>query len=186
MHTETEMKEFFQSVVDQVATLSTQANRVAGLEQQINELYDRVRSLEADNQALRYELGQANARNADVQDMLTRTQSNLDSERSVVQGLRDTLIQRDTKVQEVELEVESERNSHRITKSERDDARTRNEELDREVTSFRQQVSAVVSERDHYREESSRLEKENVELRQRLDRINSVLNPQPVGLHAVG
>ena len=185
MHTEQEMKEFFESVVDQVATLSTQAGRVEGLERQVNELYDRVRSLESDNQALRQELSQANSRNADVQDMLQRTQEVLDSERNVIQGLRDTLIQRDSKVQEVEHEIQDERNAHRITMSERDDARTKISEQDEALSHVRETLASTVSERDHYREESHRLEKENVELRQRLDRINSVLNPSAPMLHAV-
>lgn len=186
MPTEQEMKEFFQSVIDNVATLSTQASRVEGLERQINELCDRVRNLEADNQSLRYELSQANSRNADVQDMLQRTQETLDTERNVIQGLRDTLIQRDTHVQTLQHDCDDEKQAHRITMSERDDARTKIGELETSVSSFREHVASLSSERDHYREESQRLEKENVELRQRLDRINSVLNPQPPSLHAVG
>ena len=178
------MKQFFQQVVDHVAQLSTQAQRVEGLEQRINELSDRLRQVEDENRNLRHELSQANSRNADVQDMLQRTQESLDSERNVIGGLRDTLIQRDSKVQEVENTLASERDAHRITTSERDDARVKIEELDREVNHFRETTASLSSERDHFREEANRLEKENVELRQRLDRINSVLNPHP-SIHAV-
>jgi len=186
MPTEQEMKEFFQSVIDNVATLSTQANRVEGLERQVNELYERIRGLEADNQSLRQELNQANSRGAEVQDMLQRTQESLDAERNVTQGLRDTLIQRDSKVQATEHERDDERQAHRITTSERDDARQKISELDSQVSNLRESFASVSSERDHFRDEASKLERENVELRQRIDRINSVLNPQPMGLHAVG
>ena len=49
---ESEMKEFFQRVIDSVAELSSQAARVEGLVQQVQELTSRVNQFELDNRTL--------------------------------------------------------------------------------------------------------------------------------------
>lgn len=177
MPTEHEMKEFFQSVIDNVATLSSQAARVEGLEQRINELSESIQRLRDDNRNLETSLAQAHDKVNALGRDLEHTTQELSNERAVTQNLREVLISRDTKVEELNHNVEAERTAHRITLNERDDARRRGDELDAQVSSFREQVASVSSERDHWKAEASRFEGEVNDLRQKLTRVQSILAP---------
>lgn len=185
MPTEHEMREFFQSVVDQVATLSTQAARVEGLEQRINELNQRMNELVEQNGQLQRDLSQANDTIRTVQGQYEAVQQSLDNEKAVTANLRDVLVQRDTKVQELDGNLSAERDAHRITLSERDDARKHGEELTLQVESFRNELQTVRQDRDTWQHRAMELEAEVHDLKQRLDRVNSILNPpRPVSQDA--
>lgn len=177
MPTETEMKEFFQSVIDNVATLSSQAARVEGLERRINELADRLRAVEEENRNLQVQLHAAQDQARTNHELFEQSQRDFDNERAVTNNLRDVLVSRDSKVQELEHNVEAERTAHKLTLNERDDARRRGDELETQVSSFREQVASVTSERDHWKAEASRFENEVNDLKQKLTRVQSILAP---------
>jgi chromosome segregation ATPase len=177
MPTEIEMKEFFQSVVDQVATLSTQAARVEGLEQRINELSERMRSLDEQNAQLQRDLSQSNNTIHELEHKLEGVTQAFDNERAVTANLREVLVSRDSKVQELEQNNQTERDAHKVTLSERDDARQRGDELEQQVSSFRTELEATRKERDDWRMRCHEHETEINDLKSKLDRVNAVLNP---------
>jgi archaellum component FlaC len=123
MYSENDMKEFFQNVIDQVATLSTQASKVEGLEQRVQDMYNRLNELEQTNRELQEKLAQANATLDRVHNELDGTRREFDNERAVTQSLRETIVQGDQRVVSVEQSFRQEQEAHRITISERDDAR---------------------------------------------------------------
>lgn len=177
MYSEQDMKDFFQNVVDQVATLSTQASKVQGLEQRIIELSDRLNRLEQDNRDLQRGLQEANAKADETQNMLNATQNSLDNERAVTAALRQTIIERDAGVQSLEQSFRNEQDAHKITISERDDARHKVNELEEEVQRHISHVNELVADRDTWRSKAYEAEKENSELKRQLGQIQSVLNP---------
>lgn len=185
MFSEAEMKEYFQRIIDQVSTLSTQAARVEGLEARINELAEKVRAVSEENANLLNRLQTAEAKSYDVQQSLDTVQHQLDIERGVSQSLRDTIVGRDTKVAEVETNLGQERDAHRVTLSERDDARRHVTELEGHVNSFRDQLGTTRQERDQWQAKAEDLERQVTDLNRTVERIKAVFNPG-VALHAVG
>jgi chromosome segregation ATPase len=177
MPTEHEMKEFFQTVVDQVATLSSQAARVEGLEQRVDQLVQQVNELSSQNQQLRQDLDQAHGEISSVKGKLTDAQHILDNERAVINGLRDTLVGRDSKVQELEANNQNERDAHRITLSERDDARRVVQEQEGQLNSFRSELETTRRERDTWETQARAHENAANVLKQQLDKISAVITP---------
>jgi chromosome segregation ATPase len=177
MLSETEMKEFFQRVVDEVAQLSTQASRVEGLEAQLRGLYERVDALEQANANLTRELGEAHSTIVRMETEIVSATSRYEAERNAVSALRETLIQRDTRVQELESNLSTERDAHKITLAERDDARTKVGELEQSLAGVNETLSQVTTSRNDWQSKCSELEKETADLRQRLDRVQAILNP---------
>lgn len=177
MYSEHDMKEFFQNIVDQVATLSTQASKVQGLEQRIIELSQRFDELVETNRQLNVQLNETASKLNETQNMLSTTQSMLEAERAVTQALRETIIQRDAGVVQLEQSFRQEQDAHKITTSERDDARHKVQELEHELETHKTWLVETQVDRDHWRGKTSELESENAKLRQQLEKINSVLNP---------
>ena len=181
MYSEAEMKTFFQGVVDQVATLSTQAAQVEGLRQSVHNLNERVSQLEADNRNLVDQLQNAQATMSAMEQQCQDLQTVLEGERNARQGLQDTIVQRDSAVSELTNNLNTERDAHRITLSERDDARQVIEERNTDLGNVRGALDQVTVERNEWRNKAIDLEGENASLKQRLDRITAILNPpQPV------
>jgi chromosome segregation ATPase len=175
--TEFEMKEFFQRVVDEVATLSTQASKVEGLQEQVNSLTDRLNALEQENRRLQDQAIDASNIVARMEAEITSTRSALESEHGVVSALRETLVQRDAGVVELQNQLSTERDAHKITTSERDDARQKVIEVQRDLDGTSQRLHDVTTDRDEWRSKANELERQAHDLRSQLDRINSVLNP---------
>jgi chromosome segregation ATPase len=174
---ESEMKEFFQRVIDSVAELSTQAARVEGLVQQVRELTERVNQFELDNRTLMSQVNEANYKVQQVSGELAATNTHLDNERAVTQALRQTIIERDAGVQSLEQSFRNEQDAHKLTTSERDDARQRVHELEQSLESSKHSYDDVFHDRDNWRQKFWEMEKEAANLKQQLDKINSVLNP---------
>jgi chromosome segregation ATPase len=174
---ENEMREFFQRLIDSVAELSTQASKVDGLEQRLTELSERMTNLEIENRNLSYALQDAQNKVNEVQANLTQTQVSLDNEKAVTQSLRETIIQRDAGVQKLEQDFRLEQDSHKITTSERDDARQKITELEQSLAASKQSYDEVFADRDQWRQKFWDMEKETAEVKQRLGQIQSVLNP---------
>lgn len=175
--TETQVKEYLQQAIDYVAQVSTQASRVEGLEQRVNELTQRLNDLQTQNYDLQNQVTSANNSNQVMQQELDSVRQSLDNERAVTQSLRDTIVGRDTKVAEVEHNLSTERDAHRLTVSERDDARRRGDELDQQVSSFRTQLENTSRERDEWRQNCITAQAEVTDLKQKLDRVQSILSP---------
>lgn len=174
---ESEMREFFQRVIDSVAELSTQANRVEGLTQQVNDLTKRVDEVCETNRQLNVQLNEACGKLMEVQNMLSTTQSMLESERAVTAALRETIIQRDAGVVQLEQSFRQEQDAHKLTISERDDARRLAQELSHELDTHKTWLVDTQRDRDDWRSKASELESTNAQLKQQLEKINSVLNP---------
>jgi chromosome segregation ATPase len=174
---ESEMKEFFQRVIDSVAELSTQAAKVEGLTDQVRELTERVNQFELDNRTLMSQVNEANRKAEEFQAQLNGTQSSLDNERAVTAALRQTIVERDAGVQSLEQSFRNEQDAHKITTSERDDARQRVRELEQSLESSKQSYDDVFHDRDNWRQKFWEAEKEAANVKQQLDKIQSVLNP---------
>jgi len=175
--TETEMREFFQRLIDTVAELSTQANRVEGLVQQVQGLNERLTHFEQTNRELSAHANEVAYKLSEVQDFLSTTQGMLESEKAVTQSLRETIIQRDAGVVQLENAFRQEVDAHKITTSERDDARQKIQELSHELDVTKAHLSDTQVDRDHWRSKTSELESTNAKLQQQLEKIQSVLNP---------
>lgn len=175
--TETEMREFFQRLIDTVAELSTQANRVEGLVQQIQGLTERLNQLEHNNHELNAQVNETASKLNEAQNMLNTTQSMLESERAVTNSLRETIVQRDAGVVQLEQAFRQEVDGHKITTSERDDARQKIQELSHELDTHKSWLVDTQVDRDHWRSKTSELESTNAKLQQQLEKIQSVLNP---------
>jgi chromosome segregation ATPase len=174
---ESEMKEFFQRVIDSVAELSSQAARVEGLVQQVQELTSRVNQFELDNRTLMSQVNEANYKVQETQGQLAATQSHLDQEKAVTQALRDTITQRDAGVVQLEQSFRNEQDFRKIAESERDDARARVAELERDLQGANQYGNDMATDRDQWRSKASELEATNASLKQQIGQIQSVLNP---------
>lgn len=177
MISENEMKEFFQRVVDEVATLSTQASKVEGLENQVKDLWNKMDALAVENRRLQDQAIDANNTVQRMEAEITSLRSQAENERAVVSGLRDTLVQRDAGVVELQNQLSTERDAHKITTSERDDARQKVSEVQRDLDSTGHRLAQVTDERDEWRNKANDLERKAHDLSQQLDRINAVLNP---------
>jgi chromosome segregation ATPase len=174
---ESEMKEFFQRVIDSVAELSSQAARVEGLVQQVQQLTERINQFELDNRTLMSQVNNANDRLNETTNALNQTQSYLDQEKAVTAALRDTITQRDAGVVALEQSFRNEQDAHKLTTSERDDARTKIGELERENQDTHNQLNDLYTDRDSWRTKAIDLEATNANLKQQIGQIQSVLNP---------
>jgi chromosome segregation ATPase len=177
MITEQEMREFFQKMIDTVAQLSTQAQKVEGLEQRVINISDRLSEVERENVHLRNQLGEANSKIADTEHKLEGVTRDFDNERAVTVRLQETIVSRDSKVTELEVNLNTERDAHRVTLRERDEARNEVGDLRALVQSLREQLATLNSERDHLRAENEGYQRTISEQQTRLDRIMSVLQP---------
>lgn len=175
--TETEMKEFFQRMIDTVAELSTQANRVEGLVQQIDSLSQRLNNLENDNRNLSNQISDANNTVLRMESDLTSTRNQLNNEQAVTQALRQTILERDAGVVALENSFRQEQDAHKITISERDDARRKVEELNTEIEHLRGRVNDLTNDRDTWRNLATDHEREVNQVKQQLEQIHKVLNP---------
>jgi chromosome segregation ATPase len=171
------MKEFFQRLIDSVAELSTQASKVDGLSNQVNSLNDRLNQLEQANRELNQRVVEAETISANMQRELENTNRNLESEKAVSQSLRETIIQRDAGVQTLEANFRQEQDAHKITTSERDDARLRVNELESEVERHNRHINDLSTDRDTWRSLATDHERELNQVKQQLEKVNSILNP---------
>jgi chromosome segregation ATPase len=176
---ENEMREFFQRVIDNVAELSTQAHRVEGLEQRINELSDRLRAVEEENYNLRTQLNDAVNQQRETSEKLDATRRDYDSEMSVSRGLRETIIERDYRVANLTEELAQERDSHTATQRERDEAKGQVGDLQALVQSLRDQLAASAERENTFQTRAVDAEHRVTELQAKLDRVMRVLNPEP-------
>jgi chromosome segregation ATPase len=174
---ENEMREFFQRIIDNVAELSTQASRVEGLTQQVNSLAERLSNLEQENYTLRSQIADANNTVARMDSEIVATRQSLDNERAVTASLRETIVARDAGVVSLENSFRQEQDAHKITTSERDDARQKISELNEQVAKLDENLNRTFADMESWRHKAVNLETENAKLQQQLDRINSVLNP---------
>jgi len=174
MLTEVEMREFFAKVVDTVNDLSSQAGLVSGLQQQVNDLRERISNLEADNAALRQQLSDAQyqvanwQRNSDTANEAAR-QAN-----EQIVGLRDTIVQRDSTVVELNGQIKSETDAHRITRADLDDARRAVQEWESKYNEVSDRLSITSTERDTWHTRADDLARENAELKGKLDKIEAM------------
>lgn len=171
------MREFFQRVVDQVATLSTQASRVEGLEQRINELADRLRAVEEENNRLRNDLRSAESLMNETQNKLDATRRDYENEMAVSHGLRETIVGRDSRVSELNDNLETERNAHSTTLRERDEARNEVGDLRALVQSLREQLANTNASRSEWEDRAYKAEAHVREITSKLEKIMGVLQP---------
>ena len=152
------------------------------MQQQIDHLATKVRELESRNYELQTQVQnwQANADRANAQ--LQASQRDFDNERAVTVALRETMVQRDNTVSELTTSLDMERDAHRITLSERDDARHVISDRDNELSNVRQGLEVATANVNEWRNKAIDLEGENASLKQRLERITAILShPQSVG-----
>ena len=181
---ETEMREFFQKVVDTVAGLSTQAAKVEGLEQRINELADRLRAVEEENSNLRNQLTTAHGLINETQDKLNATRRDYESEMAVSHGLRETIVSRDSRVTELSSNLESEQQGHAVTIRERDEARGEVGDLKALVQSLRDNLARETTERSDWQAKYEESQRVVTDQAAKLDRVYRILNPSQ-DLHVV-
>jgi len=174
---EVTMKEFFQSVVDKVAELSTQAGKVEALEQRVNDLYNRITELQEQNNGLRADLNGATQTINDLNGKLEASESALSHERSVSQGLREAITSRDSSVVELQRQLDDTSHQHSTAVNERDAARNEVGDLKAMVESVRESLSRTTEDRDRWQSEAHRLQDTVNDLQTRLDRITSILSP---------
>jgi len=174
MVTEVEMREFFAKVVDQVNDLSAQAGLVSGLQQQVNDLRERINGLEQANYSLQQSLNDANGR---VESLTREVGTHQEAARVAnehVNALRETIVQRDTKVYELEGNIRAETDAHRITRADLDDARRATQEWESKYNQTSDSLRAITDDRDHLVVLKGDLERENSDLRAKLDRIGAM------------
>src|SRR5215469_4922807 len=184
MITEVEMREFFDRVVQQVNQLTGTAQQVEGLQTQVNDLHQRISNLEADNAELRRQLTEAQYQVANWQRNSDQANEAARQANEQIVGLRDTIVQRDSTVVELNGQIKSETDAHRITRADLDDARRAISEWE---TKYNQANDAFISasvERDEWRNRANSLDRDNAELKSKLDGISAMLNPP--AFHVVG
>jgi chromosome segregation ATPase len=174
---ENEMKEFFQRLIDSVAELSTQASRVEGLSQQVQQLSERLNNLEQENHNLKSQISDANNVVARLEHEMATTHGQLENEKAVTQSLRETIIQRDAGVQSLEQSFRQEQDTHKITTSERDDARTKIVELEGSLNQAYDNVRSLTEDRNTWRNLATDHERELNQVKEQLGKIQSLLNP---------
>jgi chromosome segregation ATPase len=173
---EATMKEFFQSVVDKVAELSTQASKVEMLEQRINALNERVSGLEQENTQLRSDLNNATGTVHELNRQLSEVHARFDDERAVTAGLRETIVSRDSRVTELADNLSQEQIAHATTLRERDEAKAEVNDLQRYVADLKSQVTAATERADHWFQVANEHERTAKELQTKLSRIQSMFD----------
>ena len=171
------MKDFFQRVVDEVATLYRQAAQVEGLQARVNDLVNRVDQLEQANIELRRQLDESHAVSARLENELSDVRQSRDNQTAVAQGLRETIVQRDSRVSELEGTVRSETDAHRITKADLEDSRRATQEQEARGNDYQQRLNDTVQLLEEWRARANDAEKRNGELQTKLDSIQRFLNP---------
>src|SRR5262249_52435914 len=109
-----EMREFFQRVVDHVNELTGTAAQVEGLRQQVQSLNDRVNQLEQSNYDLQQQLSLARSDSARLEAEVAQYQRDFDNERAVTNSLRETIVAADARVVSLQGDLKSEADSHTI------------------------------------------------------------------------
>jgi chromosome segregation ATPase len=176
------MREFFNKLLGQFEHLTGTAQRVAELEQNMNELKDRIGGLEQANIHLARELEQARH---DVDAAKAEAQQHRDAAvgaNESVKALQDTIANADSRVAKLTEEVRSEVDSHRITKADLEDARKSAQEWESQYVQVKGQVDGAYADRDTALNRVRELETVASDLQSKLDRLTAILNP---ALHAV-
>jgi chromosome segregation ATPase len=178
--TETTMREFFQGVVDHVATLSTQAQRVGELEQRVNELTQRINDLEGHNYQLRQEAEAANAIAAQAKAEAETHRNAAMASNEHVNALQSTIVAADHRVADLTSQLVSEQDGHKITKGDLSDARQAAQEWERQYVVTQQELDHTRDVRDGYQKQAQDAEARATELQAKLDRLSSILNPMSI------
>jgi chromosome segregation ATPase len=174
---ENEMREFFQRLIDSVAELSTQASKVEGLTNQVNSLNDRLNNLEQANRELSAQNSNLEANVHRLDSEIVSTKGLLDNERAVNASLRETIVARDAGVVALETSFRQEQDSHKITTSERDDARTKISELEQSLEAARNETVRLTDDRNTWRNLATDHERELNQVKEQLGKVQSILNP---------
>lgn len=171
------MRQWFQQVVDTVADLSTQAAQVQGLREQVDSLAQRVRELEQNNYSLQQSLYDANGRIAQLEHEVNTHQAAATAANEQVNALKETIVQADYRVADLNTQVSNERDSHRITQSNLEDSRRATQEWEQRYNSTSEALTMATGERDEWRNRATDWERRASELQSKLDRLQSILNP---------
>lgn len=174
---ETEMKEFFQRLIDSVAELSTQASKVEGLQQAVQNLTERLNNLEQENYSLKSQISDANNTVVRLEHEMAVTNGHLENEKAVTQSLRETIVARDAGVQSLEQSFRQEQDTHKITTSERDDARTKIVELEGSLNQAYDNIRNLTEDRNTWRNLATDHERELGQVKEQLGKIQALLNP---------
>ena len=175
--TETSMKEYFERIVNHVVGLSEQAKKVDELTQRVNEMADRISNLEHENYHLKADLqGQTELVDRVAQERDT-TQIELNSAREHAHALAETIINRDSKVVELQSQVSNAEFNANQAEHELGVSRNRVTDLELMAADLRQQLEHVTSDRDVWVGIAHEQEQKANEYKVHLDRIQSILNP---------
>ena len=173
----TEMRDFFNRVVDHVNQLTGTAERVSGLEADVRALSERVHTLEQENYSLRQELSEARRV---TEQLRSEVDTHSDAARTAnenVRALQDTIVLRDTSVHNLTDEVASERESHRITRADLEDARRAVQEWEASYNTKVEALSTVTRDRDEWHQKAMDYLRERDDVAEKFKRISSILNP---------
>jgi chromosome segregation ATPase len=171
------MREFFAKVLDQVNDLSAQAGLVSGLQQQVNELNERVHLLEQNNYNLQQALNDANGRSSQLEESLHNEQANSQRATEHVYALRHTIVEADARVSALSTELTNERDGHRITQANLEDCRKAVVEFEQRVADLRAVQETTEQSEASWKGQAKHWEQRCSELQGKLDRVTSILNP---------
>jgi chromosome segregation ATPase len=176
----TQMKEFFDQVIARVNELTGTAAQVEGLKQQISDLTTRVNELAANNYNLQQSLTEANSQIQRLTDESHSHSSAAASANEHVNALKQVIIDRDNEVVDLRTSVNSEQESHRITRADLEDARRAVQEWEANYNRVKDELSVTQTQSAEWRNRANEYQRKAEELQQKLDKVMSVLYPLQV------
>ena len=185
MLTETEMRDFFNRVVDQVNQLTGTAAQVEGLTQQVNALTQRIAELESQNGQLYAKLAEVDSDLAKARDEAHSHEAAAVAANEHVNSLRETIVQADHRVADLSTSLKNEEDSHRITKADLEDARRAVAEWEANYNKTKDELYITTTSRNEWQSRADEYVREISELKAKLDKIQAALSPASIDLHVV-
>lgn len=175
-----EMREFFAKVVDKVNELSAQAGLVSGLQEQVNQLAERLNQLEQANADLKNKLEYAQSQLQVVEQDLQGERENHQRAIEHAEALRNTIVEADARVVDLTNKLDNEQDSHRITTANLEDSRLAVTELENDRDELKDMLADTKAELSKARESEYDWERRYREAQRQLDVIRGVVVPAVV------
>lgn len=171
------MREQFARFLDYVNEQANSAGLVSGLQAQVNDLTERVRNLEQQNYNLQQALNDANSRREQVERDLAVKNDDYQRAITVNDGLRNTIVDADHRVNDLNTQLANEVDGHRITKANLEDSRRATQEWEQRANTLSDDLRLMTASSDEWHNRANDWEKRASELQAKLDRVTSILSP---------
>lgn len=174
---ESEMREFFDKILNDWTGLTEASNRVEALAQQVQDLSNQVGMLRTENDNLKRDVAEAwdysHRMEARVQELDQRVHDSQEHARV----LQETIVNSNSRVNDLTRQNEEAVATVDYVTRERDAANSTVRDYEVQVADLRQQLEEVTRNRDEWKADAQKNAETIVQLNATLSRVQSILNP---------